>query len=244
MEQAQFFSCSLLKQFPTLMELNLHLAKNTNEMPKIQHVASDNDHISKYIEIFKDKRLKINTEMSQNLNKRILPLHAFSPQDICDTIKQWIYNDIKYEQNLSQMMQLFAKHTLSGQLLKGMQKESIKQLLTQNDFIAPSSLNIMLDYFQKWKTDDINDVKNKSAADIGYILYEYPLQLLLSKILEENIDGETFIDYFSKKKEFIKRHTGWTTEDVYQIESVIFKQNTFKKQPFENNMINILNNTP
>eukprot|EP01083_Nonionella_stella_P019694 54691_1 len=165
-------------------------------------VLSNDDMIAKNVATFEAEKKRITAQWNGNG----LPLHRFTAKDICNKLQWWIYNDINFEHYLLQTMQLFTKHNLSGQIMSNLPTNSVK-LIVQNQmetFMTPHTFNIMLEYLEKWKMKDVNVLKSKSAAEIGYILYTYPVHKLTKKIIDDGIDGKRLLKYLEGKETFIR----------------------------------------
>eukprot|EP01084_Bolivina_argentea_P226287 382247_1 len=89
------------------------------------------------------------------------------------------------------------------------------------------TFNIIFDELNKWLKANHNDIKEKSAAEIGYLLYGLPLRKLLKAIKTHKINGEKFIKYYQKHNKWITNVTGWSEQQVYQIEATLFEHQTF-----------------
>eukprot|EP01084_Bolivina_argentea_P192092 329843_1 len=264
LKSAQYISQEPIKQSPKspVVEIKQHVAKTDDEI------------IEQKMNEFQQEQNFINIATNTKLDT-YLSLYKFSSDDICNKIKQWIYNDINYQQNLLQTMKIFCKHSLSGELLSILSTSQAKQIVQSDllQFMTTNTLDIIFTYFDKWKhpdenediytdedTDDDpiiynlefdeqkqfspvpnrnsdpNDFKSKSAVEIGYTLYNYPLNNLLARINYQIIDGISFIKYHKQEKEIIKEETGWRNTEIYQLESMIFQHKTFTKDEFLNNM--------
>eukprot|EP01083_Nonionella_stella_P266177 900787_1 len=75
------------------------------------------------------------------------------------------------------------------------------------------------------------------------ILFHYPLHRLLNRIVSQNIDGDWFIEsVISAYEDLIAEETGWNEDDVYQIQSVLFRHHSCTQSQFEENMSRQLSN--
>eukprot|EP01084_Bolivina_argentea_P120759 214097_1 len=75
---------------------------------------SDEEIISHQMDVFTSQQQQINQEIKSNLDQQYLPLHRFTPEDICNKIKCWMYNDINYKRNLQSTMDILSNDGLSG----------------------------------------------------------------------------------------------------------------------------------
>eukprot|EP01084_Bolivina_argentea_P226953 383304_1 len=202
--------------------------------------------ITKVLEKHQLEYDKLNDDIKMNEKLKCLPLHQFSNNDICHTIKLWVYNDVNYNKYLLKTMQILSQCSLSGksiseQPLKNIQRILEKELLT---FMTYKTFNIMFRNLQKYKNEQLESIQSKTPQEIGYILYNYPLNNLLDRIngINDNndiINGTKYIQYYKKNKRWIEKATGWDKEDIYQIHAVLFRNNTFTQQQIERNIENI-----
>eukprot|EP01084_Bolivina_argentea_P257944 434670_1 len=192
------------------------------------------------------KRDKLNDQMNQNTKLKSTPLHEFSNIDICNTIKWWIYNDINYNKNLSRTMDILSQSSLSGKLITQLAFKALKSMI-QTDcltFMTHQTLNIILEHLKSWISQNKEEVKQKTAEEIGYILFNYPLNSLINKINGASgdnniINGKQYILYYKQNKKWIQEATGWAEEEIYQIDSQLFKQYTYTTAQIIRNIENI-----
>eukprot|EP01084_Bolivina_argentea_P293105 504073_1 len=152
-------------------------------------------------------------------------LHQFTSDDIINTIKQWVFRDIKFKKGLMKSMETFSKCGLSGQNIMQLSVENIQRILEKDllSIMTAQTFEIILDLIAKEKGILFGKEQSISAPKIGYLVYMHPLNLLFSKITEDHIDGQKFITYYEQKYNWIKNATGWSENDVYQIQSILFK---------------------
>lgn len=202
------------------------------EEHKQQEVSSDSiDIIIKQHEL---KKQQIN-DIQEELDKKHIPLHLLSEEQVCHKIKWWLFNDIEYEKGLRRTMEIFSKNRLSGKEISDRYKYSKDDCMKiiKNDLdllITYNTMNIMFDIFEEWKSD--NTIQSESPERIGYIMYQYPLKKLLFKIKHENINGKKLLKYCTDKTKnlWIHETTGWDKKDVVpQIESILLQYFTWQK---------------
>eukprot|EP01083_Nonionella_stella_P238569 835889_1 len=173
-----------------------------------------------------------------------LSLHRFCAKDLCYYINEWVINDINYKFNLSQMKRIFSEYSLTGQIISKM-KHNGKRIVQSDllSFMTQDTIDIMFDGYDKFaKHDVLLRIESKSADQIAEIVFSYPLDNLLKRITEEAMNGEQFIESIDAKEEnIISKETGWKYNDVYQIQAVLFKHQTFTEKQFQQNMNYILN---
>eukprot|EP01084_Bolivina_argentea_P208637 355637_1 len=158
------------------------------------------------------------------------PLHRFNSDHMCNIIEQWIYNDINYKKYLRKTMKILSKHALSGGVIASLPVSSTKQFLTHDfsSFMTTKTLDIIFNDLDMWLNDDMEAVKIKNAAEIGYRMYNVPINNLLNRIRDKSdpINGEKFIKYYAEYNSWIEDVTGWARDEIRQIQSVLFKYNT------------------
>eukprot|EP01084_Bolivina_argentea_P103924 186116_1 len=174
--------------------------------------------------------------MESHLQEEInIPLQRFTAQNICDTIKQWVVNDVDYNKYLIETEKIMEKcqdYTDS--------KGDDEWMYDMKNFVTEDTLNIIMNYYVKWRNRDSAEVQSTSIKQIAHILYNYPLNELIAYIESEQITGDKIIDILKEEKNcMIKMVTGWTDRYIEQIELVLLKYRTFsKKQIIHNHKIN------
>eukprot|EP01083_Nonionella_stella_P159402 519929_1 len=94
-----------------------------------------------------------NASRVDDLCKRV-PLHHFSPQDICDHIKRWVVNDMNHKTYFDKTKQIFANQALSGKRMIGMERtDHIKHIVKNHllPFMTEDTLDIMFNCYDQWK---------------------------------------------------------------------------------------------
>eukprot|EP01084_Bolivina_argentea_P281146 480989_1 len=102
-------------------------------------------------------------------------LHKFTVDDMCNKIKWWIYNDIKYKTCLNKTINTLSANTLSGRAISQLSQNDVEIILEKHlsEFITRKTFNIIFDRF--W---NIN-FQNMSAEETAYTLYNIPLNNLI-----------------------------------------------------------------
>eukprot|EP01084_Bolivina_argentea_P083438 151059_1 len=210
--------------------------KMVQQLQTEQHANNDMDANNDY-DVIKQQMQKyileqktISDEINTALNLKNLPLHKFTSKNIADKIKYWIYHDINYKSGLLETMRIFSNHSLSGHSISVLTADNAKRIvkndLLQLTFMTSDSLDIIFDTFDRWKSENNNEVRTKSAPEIAYIVYHYPLRQLLTAITENDVNGEVFIQKFENHTQLIRKNTGWKSQDIYQINAILFKHST------------------
>eukprot|EP01083_Nonionella_stella_P291146 990702_1 len=76
---------------------------------------------------------------------------------------------------------------------------------------------------------------------MAQILFHYPLNRLLNRIMYKNIDGSQLIKSLTMEqrdkniRHIIAKETGWDSDEVIQILSVLFKHHTWTQSEFSRN---------
>eukprot|EP01084_Bolivina_argentea_P119095 211213_1 len=144
---------------------------------------------------------------------------------------QWIINDIKFKQYLQQTMTIFVESSLSGEQILSLPINNIQRILEKEllSFVTKKTFNIMMRKIKYWKTIDDDNINTQTAEQIGCMVYIYPLIKLITRVNNKNdfISGAKFIDYYQQKKQWIRNVTGWNETDIFQLESALFKHNSF-----------------
>eukprot|EP01084_Bolivina_argentea_P030330 56226_1 len=224
---------------PQANELEIHTDHDLNEAVKSQTLENENG-----IEILVFEYIPKN-----------IPLHKFTVNDICNTLKQWVYSDIDYQKHLSKIKKIFESQfaklnqekinclsILSAHHVKCIIKEELLAFMTSD------TLDIIFNCFEKWKNDDCDSITSisKPVEQIAHILYNYPFQRLIERINKEKIDGGKMIDIlkgYGQKNGMIQTETGWANDEIEQIRLLLFKYRTMRKQQFIENMNKILIST-
>ena len=175
--------------------------------------------------------------------QKYLPLHLFNENMIHDKIKQWILNDMDYKMHLLEVIKLFTKHSLSGQVINLTSITNCKKIIFEDltRFMEEQTIDIMFEELDKYREHNRNKVQSMAAPQIAYLIFNYPIQRLLQKILNDKIDGQVFINRFQDRDKWIKNETGWSNDNVYQIEAILFRNLSMTKHEFITNMNRIMN---
>ena len=108
----------------------------------------------------------------------------------------------------------------------------------------------------------IDEIKWKTPPQIAYVIYHNPLNNLLNRIINDDINGDKFIKLYRQKSKIIKdkmdgiisdlhvdelnkvnliqEETGWTDTEIYQIESILFRHLSMTEDQFITNMNDIM----
>eukprot|EP01083_Nonionella_stella_P019398 53908_1 len=121
-----------------------------------------------------------NEEPKSNTNKCVcMSLHQFSPQDICDHIKEWILNDTNNKTDLAKKKTVFANKKLSGQKMIGLEPDQIKGLVKEAlspSFVTESTLDIMFNCYGQWQNRvqfPYEEISKKTAHEMAHIMFHY-----------------------------------------------------------------------
>eukprot|EP01084_Bolivina_argentea_P277694 474201_1 len=170
------------------------------------------------------------------------PLCQFSVEDVCHQIEQWIYNDIKYKNDLRATKKIFIQRKLNGEKMEKLSAGDVKAIIKNKmlKFMTKHTLNIILekDRFDIWKRDNMDTIKKKTPQQIAHILFHFPLKNLLATFFKEDINGIEFVN--SLQEQIIQQATGFKDDEIYQIESMMLRHHTFTRGQFKKNMNNIL----
>eukprot|EP01083_Nonionella_stella_P147355 464799_1 len=184
---------------------------------------------------------------SKDSKEMIVPLHQRTPQQLCSCIKQWVLGDVNYLNSISETQRKFKQRELHGQMICALPMDSIKVIMKKDllSFMTPKTFDIIMTHCKEWKDDakrqTIDDLKSKSAEQIAAILLNYPLSRVVCRIMGDHIDGQRFIQsMIASNEDIIAEETGWSEDDVYQIQSMLFRHHTFTQSQFEQNMDDIL----
>eukprot|EP01084_Bolivina_argentea_P066653 121522_1 len=212
------------------------------------------------LKIMGKHQLKINKikDRIEDLDMNCKPLHRYDSNDISARIKWFIFKDINYNKYVLQTMQILTSCLLSGEnicnLGSGAETITEKKILGRkyffvitekefSKFMTDETFNIIMNKLNKWKEEDPESMQTKSAAEIGYIIYNYPIDNLLQRVNDINdaINGQKFIEYYKAKNKWMKDATGMNQEEIYQIESMLFRNKSFLKLEITQKMKKIFN---
>ena len=79
-----------------------------------------------------------------------------------------------------------------------------------------------------------------NAEEIGYFIYNHPVNRLLFRIKNNDMNGKRFMDVHT---DFFKEETGWDDNEAIQIQSILYQHNTFQSNEFHKNMDKIMKKT-
>ena len=212
--------------------------------------AMDNDDqkineamIKKMLNKYQSERQNIGIIIKQSSKDTAYqPLHLFNERMVHDKIKYWTLHDINYQRDLLETMKLFSKHSLSGKVINLTSINNCKKMIYEDltEYLESKTIDIMFDEFDTYNKEHQNEIQSKSAPEIAYIIYNLPLERLLSKILRDNVDGQSFINRYQSGERWIKKYTGWSKDNQYQINAMLLKYISMTKKDFNANMSEIL----
>eukprot|EP01084_Bolivina_argentea_P281338 481339_1 len=167
-----------------------------------------------------------------------LCLQKYDPEDVCDLIKVKKLNDVNYEQELKDTMWIFSKHHLNGSKIYHLNGDDLRCMMKYKlaKFITGETIDIMFNHFDKLKDQQQDAIKVEKAAKIASVLYYHPLNLLLDKIMNENINGQELINLYNKNESVIREVTGWSVNEAYQIEASLFQKQTLTQESILNKL--------
>eukprot|EP01084_Bolivina_argentea_P058923 107549_1 len=205
-------SMSLLQQFVSkqFKICFFSLTYTDTQQNEIQIENDDDLH-----EAFKYSKNEYESKLEINVNKHIpadAPLVKFTVKDICDTLKQWIYNDINYKKHTLKIQNIFNIRKLNGQKINHLTTDDLKCIIKEDilKFITSKTLDITFQYFEKWRNENEERFLSKTADEIAGVLFNYPFQRLIDKINYEQIDGKKMADILENEtKNIFKSDTGW-----------------------------------
>eukprot|EP01084_Bolivina_argentea_P261536 441994_1 len=205
---------------------------------------TDNKMIKKMLHQHQMRTDKINKEIKMNLQLKYMPLHQFSSDNICNVIKWWVFNDIRFKTCLEKAVQIFSESSLSGDQIMSLPLNNIARILEKEflTFMTQKTFDIILRKIKYWKNVDDENIVDKTPEQIGYILYNYPTNKLFSRICNPNdlITGQKFIEYYKEANAWMKRVTGWNQTQIYQLQAVLFKHHCSTTTEIEDKITTIL----
>eukprot|EP01083_Nonionella_stella_P084969 235298_1 len=174
-----------------------------------------------------------------------VPLHRFTPQILCYHIKTWVLGDANYQNNLLQTKLKFKQRKLHGRMIHAQPMKNTKDMMEKDlllsSCVTPKTFDIIMAFCEQWKEENSDYLESRSTKQIAHILLRHPLDRLLQRIVNEDIDGKRFIEsVIAFDEDIISEETGWDEQEVYQIQSMLFRHHTFTKSQFEQNMNHVL----
>eukprot|EP01084_Bolivina_argentea_P204060 348430_1 len=104
-------------------------------------------------------------------------------------------------------------------------------------YVSSKTLNIISDCFIEWMNKEQHSMNQKTAEQIGYIAYNFPIDRLIDKIIKEGINGKKIIHILqNKSNNLIESVTGWIPDEVEHFKLVLFSFRTLEKSKFIQNM--------
>eukprot|EP01083_Nonionella_stella_P032083 87802_1 len=123
-----------------------------------------------------------------------------------------------------------------------LQPDEIKQRVKKDlsSFITDATLNIMLSGYGEWEEGDREkvfqpnkNIASKSDQEMAHILFHFPLNSLIKRIIQDNTNGSELIESLTTEQSnlnmfsIISAETGWRDDDTRQILSVLFRHHTW-----------------
>ena len=96
----------------------------------------------------------------------------------------------------------------------------------------------MFEEFDEYTKRHPNEAQSMTAPEIAYLIFNLPIHRVLERILNDDINGQSFIDKYQNNEKWIKRDTGWSNDDIVQIEAILFRHSSMTKDE----IITILDN--
>eukprot|EP01083_Nonionella_stella_P093355 261608_1 len=199
-------------------------------------------------------------EMNNDISNRkfqSMPLHRLSAKAVCDCVEEWVVNDMNHKKHLAKTKETFINKNLSGERMIGLERtDQIKHLVKHDlspSFISEETFDIMFSCYDQWKNkvlksyQSYKEITSKTAQEMAHILFHCPLNCLLIRIHNEDIDGSKLIASLAKEQHdknafhIIAAETGWHDDEVRQILSVLFRHHTWTQSEFANNFDRIWN---
>eukprot|EP01084_Bolivina_argentea_P024612 45844_1 len=182
----------------------LFTAKSTldrDEWIKEILTSQSSDEINQLMKQFEQERTRINKEI-EILHAKNLSLHRLTAHDVHNKIQWWMYNDINYKTYLEKTMNILSERALNGDKdTKSIVRREFKTFMTDKTIINVCKL------IDKYRYDKI------SAAKIGFKIYNYPLNNLLSSIIDGDVNGDIFMKKYNNNEKFIKSQTEYKEEE-------------------------------
>ena len=153
-----------------------------------------------------------------------LPLHLLDQNMVHDKIKHWILRDLNYDRDLMIIITLFAKNSLSGKVINLTSISNCKKMVYQDliQIMEEKTIDIIFEEFEQHRKEHQKEIQSKSAPEIAYIMFNYPLNRLLQAILRDKIDGQVFIEKYQSGDKWIKKQTGWSNK-IFAFSAVFVK---------------------
>eukprot|EP01083_Nonionella_stella_P149649 475630_1 len=192
--------------------------------------------IQKILEKQEEKRLEINRRMQEQHDKiHCLPLRQFSAAQLGLKIQAWMYNDINYRENLRKTMEILANHGISGERIISSGIKNVQKVVESEFalFMTVETSNILVQKLSKELAECNQSIYARTFAEIGWLLHSAPLDQLLGYIESEGISGKQVISRYETGDEWIKQNTGWNANDIYHINSILFRHHTLSKDEIE-----------
>eukprot|EP01083_Nonionella_stella_P167673 564200_1 len=168
---------------------------------------------------------KTNVTQVPELHTRVSrPLPHFHPQDICNHIQKLVLNDMNHHTQLAETQAIFANHTFSGQKMIDLETV-VHRDLWKNEAQHPL----------------YEEITSKTAEEMTHVLFHYPLNSLLKRIIHENIDRSQLIASLTMEQHhentfhIIVTETGWRHDEVHQILPILLRHHTWTRSEFARN---------
>eukprot|EP01083_Nonionella_stella_P285219 970870_1 len=244
--QATPLSLASVQQFTSnAFKPNIFWLQYTNEDAKTIVIHDDND-LSLAIQCAQLHHNNVlNIAVIQYSDKHI-PFHRYTVADVCALITQWMYTDMNHKSHLAKTKAIFNQHALNGQKMIYLSGDDAKRIVKDEmlQFVTVNTLDIMFDGFNEWQKDHRDHIMLKSAEQIGYILYHYPLKQLMKHMQMAEMNGAKMIEILKDEtNDMIQRITGWNNDEIEQIQLICLKRMTFTKQEFIKRTESVLVNT-
>eukprot|EP01083_Nonionella_stella_P064725 168981_1 len=186
---------------------------------------------------------KTNVTQVPELHTRVSrPLPHFHPQDICNHIQKLVLNNMNHQTHLAETQAIFANQTFSGQKMIDLETVVHRDL---SMLVTDATLDIMFRCHDQWKNEAqhplYEEITSKTAEEMAHVLFHYPLNSLLQRIIHENIDRSQLIASLTMEQHhentfhIIVTETGWRHDEVHQILPILLRHHTWTRSEFARN---------
>eukprot|EP01083_Nonionella_stella_P167178 561167_1 len=182
-------------------------------------------------------KTRINSELTTK------PLHEFTKENVADTVRSWVLNDVEYISRTKLLMRCLCEQRLSGKRLVKLEN-NLKMVLEKHliVLIHEASFNDVFAFLENTIDDDPDTISTKSAPEMAQILSDFELNSFCTYIDRNDINGEEVTRYAqSNDTSWIKNCTKWNDDQINQIITVLLQHKTETSDEIEQLLMDQIN---
>ena len=181
------------------------------------------------------------------------PLFNLDPEEFWQSIGQWILEDTKYNNALTELKRIFMEYGVNGAVVHVIWLENsgdlaLIQNIVENDmqrYLTGRTVRTTIRALKRWLYDinHVNALFAASADDVAQLILQFPIQNLKDVICNGQMDGKTFLANPSEFQKIVQEATGWEKTECTLLSEVMLRRISLSEQQILNNLQRLAMNT-